>query len=314
MSRFRLRFWLLSAAAILLAAAPVFAADGAAGATSTMAWWMWPLLLFIVCFALGIVAVPAGVGGGVLFVPIVAGFFPFHLDFVRGAGFMVGLSSAVAASPSLLRLNLADLRLALLPSLLISVSQMAGAVIGLELPAALVQTMLGLAILGIVALMWVAKKSELPTVSQPDPIAAALRINGVFYDAARGRDIAWKVHRTGTGLITFTAIGVLAGIFGVGAGWANVPTLNLLMGAPLKVSAGTSSLILAMTTPSAAWIYINQGAMLPIIVVPSIVGIILGALIGVRLLRVVKASAIRHLVIALLLIAGLRALMRGLGL
>jgi uncharacterized protein len=304
----------LTAAVTLLAVCPVFAADGGAVAASTMAWWLWPLLLFLVCFALGIVAVPAGVGGGVLFVPIVAGFFPFHLDFVRGAGFMVGLSSAVAASPSLMRLNLADLRLALLPSLLISVSQMAGAVIGLELPAALVQTTLGLAILGIVALMWTAKKSELPSVSLPDPIAAALRIHGVFYDAARGRNIEWKVHRTATSLILFTGIGVLAGIFGLGAGWANVPTLNLLMGAPLKVSAGTSSLILAMTTPSAAWVYINQGAMLPLIVVPSIVGIMLGALIGVRLLRVVKASSIRHLVIALLLIAGLRALMKGIGL
>jgi uncharacterized protein len=309
MSRLRL----LTAAVTLLAVSPLFAADQAGGAASTMAWWLCPLLLFIVCFALGIVAVPAGVGGGVLFVPIVAGFFPFHLDFVRGAGFMVGLSSALAASPSLLRLSLANLRLALLPSLLIAASQMAGALIGLELPAAFVQTSLGLAILGIVALMWTAKRSEFPQVDRLDPIAAALRMNGVFYDAARGRQIEWRVHRTATGLVAFVGIGVLAGIFGLGAGWANVPTLNLLMGAPLKVSAGTSSLILSMTIPSAAWIYINQGAMLAIIVVPSIIGVMLGAPIGVRLLRVVKAAAIRNLVIGLLLIAGVRALMKGLG-
>lgn len=309
MSRFRL----LTAAVTLLATSPVFAAGASDASGSTIAWWLWPLLLFIVCFVLGIVAVPAGVGGGVLFVPIVAGFFPFHLDFVRGAGFMVGLSSALAASPSLLRLSLANLRLALLPSLLIAASQMVGAVIGLELPAALVQTTLGLAILGIVVLMWNAKTSELPSVSRSDPIATALRINGIFFDAARGRDIEWTVHRTAMGLITFAGIGVFAGIFGLGAGWANVPTMNLLMGAPLKVSVGTSSLILSMT-PSAAWVYINQGAMLPIIVAPSIIGMMLGALIGVRLLRVVKASAIRRLVIGLLLIAGVRALMKGIGL
>jgi uncharacterized membrane protein YfcA len=310
MSRFRL----LIAAVSMLAGVPVLAAGADGAPVSAIAWWLWPLLLFIVCFALGIVAVPAGVGGGVLFVPIVAGFFPFHLDFVRGAGFMVGLSSALAASPSLLRLSLADLRLALLPSLLVTASQIVGALIGLALPAALVQITLGLAILGIVALMWNSKTSELPSVRRPDPIANALRINGIFFDAARGRDIDWTVHRTATGLILFAGIGVFGGIFGVGAGWANVPTLNLLMGAPLKVAAGTSSLILSMTTPSAAWVYINQGAMLPIVVVPSIIGIMLGALIGVRLLRVVKASAIRHLVIGLLLIAGVRSLMKGIGL
>src|SRR5580765_5747414 len=56
------------------------------GSTATVAWWVWPLALFLVCFVLGVFAVPAGVGGGVLFVPIVSAFFPFHLDFVRGAG------------------------------------------------------------------------------------------------------------------------------------------------------------------------------------------------------------------------------------
>ncbi len=87
-----------------------------------VAWWVWPLALFVVCFVLGIVAVPAGVGGGVLFVPIVGGFFPFHLDFVRGAGLLVALASALAAGPNLLRVGLADLRLALPLAVLASAS------------------------------------------------------------------------------------------------------------------------------------------------------------------------------------------------
>ncbi|MEJ0001331.1 MAG: hypothetical protein WDO13_20565 [Verrucomicrobiota bacterium] len=45
----------------------------------------------------------AGVGGGVLFVPIVGSFFPFHLDFVRGAGVLLALAAALAAAPRLLR-------------------------------------------------------------------------------------------------------------------------------------------------------------------------------------------------------------------
>jgi uncharacterized protein len=292
-----------------LASCPAVAADGA---VATIPWWIWPLLLFVVCFVLGIIAVPAGVGGGVLFVPIVGGLFPFHLDFVRGAGLMVGLASALVASPGLLRLGLASLRLALPLSLLVAISQIAGALAGLALPAAVVQTSLGVFILGIVVLMWTSRKSELLAVARPDAIAAALRIHGVFHDAARGEPSHWQVHRTLAALVAFTFIGLLSGLFGLGAGWANVPALNLLMGAPLKVAAGTSSLILAMSS-SAAWVYINQGAMIPIVVVPSIMGMMLGARIGVHLLRIVKAAAIRRLVIAMLLIAGTRALVRGLG-
>ncbi len=78
-----------------------------------MPWWVWPLALFVVCFLMGIVAVPAGIGGGTLFVPIVGSFFPFHLDFVRGAGLLVALASALAAGPMLLRGGLGSLRLAL---------------------------------------------------------------------------------------------------------------------------------------------------------------------------------------------------------
>ncbi|HTZ00534.1 MAG TPA: sulfite exporter TauE/SafE family protein [Rhodocyclaceae bacterium] len=296
---------------LLWISAPAFAAEAAAPAAA-MPWWGWPLSLFVVCFFLGIVAVPAGVGGGVLFVPIVGGFFPFHLDFVRGGGLMVALASALAASPGLLRLGLASLRLALPLSLLVAISQIAGAMIGLILPAAIAQTALGVIILGIVVLMWTAKKSEVPGIAKADALSAALRINGIFHDTAQGRDIAWVVHRTPMALGTFVFIGILAGMFGLGAGWANVPTLNLLMGVPLKVAAGSSSLILSMTS-SAAWVYINQGAILPMIVVPSIIGMMIGAMIGVRLLRVVKASAIRKMVIAMLLFAGLRALLKGLG-
>ena len=112
----------------------------AAGARrQPLPWWVWPLALFVACFLMGIVAVPAGIGGGTLFVPIVGGFFPFHLDFVRGAGLLVALASALAAGPMLLRGGLASLRLALPLALLASASSIGGAMLGLAMPANVVQ-------------------------------------------------------------------------------------------------------------------------------------------------------------------------------
>ena len=83
-------------------------------------WWFWPVALLFFCFILGIIAVMAGVGGGVLFVPLVSGFFPVHLDFVCGAGLLVALAGALAAGPGLLRRNFANLRLALPVALIAS--------------------------------------------------------------------------------------------------------------------------------------------------------------------------------------------------
>ncbi len=280
---------------------------------SSMPWWFWPLSLFIVSFLLGIVAVLGGVGGGVLFVPIVGGFFPFHLDFVRGAGLLVALAGALAAGPGLLIKNLADLRLALPFALIASICAIAGAMIGLALPTNIVQTALGVCILFIVGIMLSAKKSEYPEVKEPDALSTALRINGVYYEVSTGHTINWKIHRTPQGLVVFIFIGLMAGMFGLGAGWANVPVLNLLLGAPLKVSVATSKFLLSITDTSAAWIYINNGAVLPIMVVPSIVGIMLGSIIGVRILSKTKPAAIRNIVISMLFLAGLRAMLKGLG-
>ena len=298
------------AGVLMLSSAPAYAAAAGAG----LQWWTWPLGLFATCFLIGIVAVPAGIGGGTLFVPIVGGFFPFHLDFVRGAGLLVALASALAAAPMLMRGGLASLRLALPLAVLASASSIGGALLGLALPAAAVQVALGAIVLGIVALMLVTKKSEFPQVPAPDALSSALGLHGVFTDGATGRRVDWQVHRTPTGLVVFLVIGVLAGMFGIGAGWANVPALNLLMGAPLKVAAGTSGLVLSLVDSSAAWVYIDKGAVLPMIAVPSVVGMMLGAKIGARLLHVLAGSVIRRLVIGVLLLAGTRALLKGLGL
>ncbi|HSB98543.1 MAG TPA: sulfite exporter TauE/SafE family protein [Burkholderiaceae bacterium] len=276
-------------------------------------WWVWPLGLFVACFMMGIVAVPAGIGGGTLFVPIIGSFFPFHLDFVRGAGLLVALASALSAGPMLLRSGLGSLRLALPPAVLASASSIGGAMLGLAMPAHVVQMLLGAVVLGIVVLMFAAKKSEFPQVERPDALSQALQLHGVFVDGASRRTVQWRVHRSVPGLFVFLGIGVLAGMFGIGAGWANVPALNLLMGAPLKVAAGTSSVVLSLVDSAAAWVYLNNGAVLPMIAVPSVVGMMLGARIGARLLHVLNGSVIRRLVIAMLLFAGTRALLKGSG-
>jgi uncharacterized membrane protein YfcA len=246
-------------------------------------------------------------------VPIVSGFFPFHLDFVRGAGLLLALSGALAAGPGLLRTGLASLRLAMPLALVGSITSILGAVAGLALPTGVVQSALGILILMIAGLMWRSQKTEHPEVPAPDPIGAALGMHGVFHDAATRADVPWRVHRTPLGLALFAGIGFMAGMFGLGAGWANVPVLNLVMGVPLRASVATSGLLLSVIDTSAAWVYINRGAVLPMLVAPSILGVMLGARIGGRLLRTVRGATIRKVVISLMLVAGARALAKGLG-
>jgi len=305
-------------AVLALCTGVAFASGGGGEAVTGMPqdgspWWYWPVILLVATFIMGIIAVLGGVGGGVLFVPIISGFFPFHLDFVRGAGLLVALAGALAAGPGLLRSGLASLRLAIPVALIASSCAIVGAMVGLALPTNIVQLCLGGTILGICVLMLTAKKSTLPDVPESDKLSSILKIYGVYREESTGETINWKVHRTPLGLCLFVIIGIMAGMFGLGAGWANVPVLNLLMGAPLKISVATSKFLLSITDTSAAWIYMNQGCVIPMMVVPSLVGIMLGSFVGVRILKVVKPTFIRWMVIGILAFAGIKAFTKGLG-
>ena len=59
---------------ILFLAAAAYAGTAVDPPTSAdgTAWWVWAVILFVVTFVMGILAVLAGVGGGVLFVPIIS--------------------------------------------------------------------------------------------------------------------------------------------------------------------------------------------------------------------------------------------------
>ena len=147
-ARTRLTGWVvgLSVAFLSFCHTAVASSAGAAPAAAGHPWWFWPIILFFFCLVLGILAVMAGVGGGVLYVPLVSGFFPFHIDFVRGVGLMVALAGALAAGPGLLRRNLANLRLALPVALIASTFSILGAMLGLYLSALnpdIIQTCLG---------------------------------------------------------------------------------------------------------------------------------------------------------------------------
>jgi uncharacterized membrane protein YfcA len=288
------------------------------GGAPSKPWWFWPIILFFFCLVLGILAVMAGVGGGVLYVPLVSGFFPFHHRFCEGhrpdggpggstccrTGSAAPQSGqpapGAAGGPDRIHLFHCrrDARLVSFPAQ----------------PQPDSKPVWAATIVGIAFLLLFSKNTEKPVVTKQDAIGLALGLQGVYWDDGARESVEWKTHRTLLGLFMFILIGLLAGMFGLGAGWANVPVLNLVMGVPLKVSVATSKFLLSITDTSAAWIYLNRGCVIPLIAVPSIVGLMLGSILGVRILAVAKPKFIRYMVISVLLFAGLKALDKGLGL
>jgi uncharacterized membrane protein YfcA len=185
--------------------------------------------------------------------------------------------------------------------------------VGLAVPARIVEVSLGAAILLIAALMLFGKQGRPSTAQRGDALARALRLGGIYTEPSTGSEVAWTARRTPAVMGLFLVIGFMGGMFGLGAGWANVPALNLVLGAPLKVAVATSSLLLSLNGPAAVWVYIHNGAVLPLIAVPAVAGMMLGTGVGVRILARAEVRVVRRTVVLFLLLSGVRSLLKGLG-
>ena len=130
----------------------------------------------------------------------------------------------------------------------------------------------------------------------------------MFEDPADGSRVRWEVRRLVPALLLFVGVGAIGGMLGVGAGWANVPVLVSVMGLPVKMAAATSGLIILANSSAASWVYLQRGAIDPLIVVPAVSGMIVGTKIGARLLGRASPGAVRALIVVLLSLAGVRTL------
>jgi uncharacterized membrane protein YfcA len=283
-----------------------------------MGTWVWPVALFALSLAVGVVAPVAGVGGGVLFVPLVRAFFPFHIGFISGAGLIIALTSAVSSSPRLLRRGLANLR-AVIPIALVSVST---AILGGFAHLWITRTFprgehvitiaLGAVLVVVFSVMTATSQVESPTPPAAGGLADRLKLAGVLIGSERGERIPYRLGRLGLGLTSFAVVGFIGGMFGLGSGWANGPVLNLVMLAPIKVAAASSMSLITINSAAAAWVYWANGAVLPLIVLPGVLGMAIGSRIGARLAASARPRVVRRLIMGVLLLAGGMNLFKGL--
>lgn len=262
-----------------------------------------------------------------MFVPLASALFAIHVDFVRGAGLMVALVGAIAAAPALMEKRLSRIRISIPLALAGSVGSIFGARVGLLVPENAI--MLALAILMLAVAAQTAyqgwrdhRRGQAPPADAPvagdaavppqEGLSARLmrswQLQGSYIDPGSGEPVSWQARRIVPAMVLFIGVGMIGGALGVGAGWANVPVLASLMGLPVKMAAATSGLIIIANSGSAAWVYLRQGALDPLIIMPAVAGMIAGTRVGAKLLGHARPETVRVLVITVLLLAGGRTL------
>jgi hypothetical protein len=290
------------------------------GGMSGPVMWAWLFGFFFLSFAIALVAVIGGIGGGVLFTPFMLAFTPVNSLIVRATGLIVAMFSGLVSTGPFMKRGLANLRICIFCAAAYGIGAFSGAqgaiYVAKHLGAAgegFVRLALGI-ILCLLAVYFVVggKKIEWPEVKRVDRFTKWLKLSQPYYEFSLGRVVDYSLTRAGSVLGAIIGVGVLSGFFGLGAGWAIVPAQNLIMAVPLKVAAANSGVLLGMGDCIAVWPYLLHGAIIPIFAAPWLVGQVLGGLLGALILIRVKAGFVRYLLIGFMFFACFGLLTKGL--
>ncbi|MFO8010018.1 MAG: sulfite exporter TauE/SafE family protein [Dehalococcoidia bacterium] len=278
-------------------------------------------IIFAICTVIGMIAVLGGVGGGVVFTPLFMGFTPIDSFIIRATGLFVAMCGALVAARPFLRKGLANIRILMFAAVPYAVFAVIGALmagwIDQNMGAtgdALIKLSLGILVIGIGGLIFFGgSKVEYPDVRGVDSFTERIKLSMSYWEESLGKVVHYKVKRAPIGILLFCFVGLISGLFGLGAGWAMVPVFNLVMLAPLKVAAACSKVLIGIGDTAAVWPYIKHGGIFPLFAVPSMMGLVLGTVLGAKVMLRIKAGPIRYLIIVIMIFSGIKLVIDGIG-
>jgi uncharacterized protein len=227
-----------------------------------------------------------GLGGGILLIPFLTVFFGIDLRLAVAASLLAVIANSNVATLRNSRLSLYDKRLASV----------------LEFPA-----VLG-ALVGSVCVVWIAQSYLYYLFSFVTFYVVVLLLRSKTENLSEGERRQNKTLFVS--VVAFVA-GILSGLLGVGGGILLLPLMNLAMKMPMRQAVATSSLMLGATGAVGALVYWIRGDMKSDLVVPVVLGSMLGAWVGASFLARAKPQFVKALFIVLCIWVGLQMFWKG---
>jgi len=148
-------------------------------------------------------------------------------------------------------------------------------------------------------------------VQAPDPIATKLKMNSSFPDTSGLRH--YNVYRVPAGFGVMFGAGALSGLLGIGSGALKVVAMDQSMKIPFKVSTTTSNFMIGVTAAASAGVYLSRGYIDPSLAMPVMLGVLIGSLMGTRVLVKTKTKSLRLVFSIVIVLLGIEMLIKGIG-
>ncbi len=237
------------------------------------------------CFA-GLVGSLTGLGGGFIIIPLLTIILRVDIHYAIGASLVSIIATSSGSAAAYVKEGITNMRLGMFLEIATTVGAVCGAMLAMYIPTHFLAVILG-TILIFSALLSLRKKAQ-QIVEHKSALAEKLKLNG-SYPGADGT-VNYSISNVGGGFVVMLFAGLLSGLLGIGSGALKVLAMDSIMKVPFKVSTTTSNFMIGVTGAASAVVYLQRGYIDPAISMPVVIGVLIGAMAGSKILVNTKSS------------------------
>ena len=269
------------------------------------------IVLLLVSAGAGLLGALGGVGGGLIVVPVLTVAFGVDIHLAAGASIVAVIATSSGAAVAFVRDGIANVRIAMFLQIATVVGAIVGALVAPAVPTQILLLTLGIVLL-ISVVMQIARLSDEPADMATDS-DDRYRLGGRYFSVRLNRVLEYHPRRVGAGFVVMIVAGLVSGLLGIGSGALKVLAMDGLMRLPMKVSSATSNFMIGVTAAASVGIYVARDYVDARLVAPVTLGILIGAVVGARILPRLSNRAVRIVFVPVLLLIAAETLLRALG-
>lgn len=266
-------------------------------------------LVFLGALAAGFLGALTGLGGGVVIVPLLVLAFRVNIQYAMGASLVSVIATSSGAAAAYVREGYSNIRVGMFLEIATTFGAMFGALLVAWVPTSTIGVIFGVVLIGSA---YLSSRSRKPTAiaHETGPFARRLRMDGSFPTPSGPR--SYHVRRVPLGFSLMFVAGTLSGLLGIGSGAFKVLAMDQAMGIPFKVSTTTSNFMIGVTAAASAGVYLKRGYIEPGLAMPVMLGVLLGSLLGARVLVKAETRLLRWIFSLVIVVLALEMIHNGL--
>ena len=266
------------------------------------------LILLLAAYCAGLLGSLTGLGGGVVVIPVLTLGFGIDFHYAVGAALVASIATSSGSGSAYVKEGITNVRLGMFLEIATTLGAVCGAAVAIYLNNNVIAVIYG-AVLLLTAAMQQRRKSDHEGVRGSEA-ARRLKLFGTW-PQRDGTVKAYELRNVGGGFGVMYVAGVLSGILGIGSGVLKVLAMDSMMKVPFKVSTTTSNFMMGVTACASAVVYVQRGVIVPEIAFPVMIGVLLGALTGARLLKTMNVRVLRQIFCVAITLVALNMIWQG---